>query len=453
MNQSGTPRIQPGELPENPAILFINPDRGLCGERIVHQGISAVAAALKETGINSHAVLTSSLDDDGIIQAIEQAGYSHVGFFVTSDQTVIQYVKNLIQRIAGRRPDIVFLAGGPHASLGSDDLLKEIPDVDICVRGEGEEACAEILSGNAWETIRGISYRRDGRVVHNPPRDLMPAAALRIPLRDIYINARWSAHSISTSRGCPNNCHFCIGHEIFGRTIRFKPLEKIDRELQWLAEHEERLIVSINDDMFNMRRDRTLALMEIFRKYPFRYFPRGVRADRLDAETTRAMRSAGVVGTSIGIESADNDSLRMMRKGETIEDIERGIRHLRDNGIGIVAQFIIGNIGDTLETVKKTIDFSLRHRFEDVNMSCAIPFPGTALRDYVVKNNLMLDKPYHAADDVVNGNTVIFFETPRFPLADRIKAVELAIEAGLLKKKQCPVSPSRQADALAGAGR
>jgi len=191
--------------------------------------------------------------------------------------------------------------------------------------------------------------------------------------------------------------------------------------------------VSINDDMFNMRRDRTLALMKIFKSYPFRYFPRGMRADRLDAETAKAMREAGVVGTSIGIESADNESLRLMCKGETIEEIERGIRHLRDNGIGIVGQFIIGNIGDTLETVKKTIDFALRHRFEDVNMSCAIPFPGTALREYVLRNNLMLDQPHHFDRRIDGGNTVIYFETPSFPLADRIMAVELAVAAGLLK--------------------
>jgi radical SAM superfamily enzyme YgiQ (UPF0313 family) len=422
------------DLPKDPAILFVNPDRGMSNERIVHQGISAVAARLREHGLASHAVLTSQCDDESIVRAIEEYGYRHVGFFVTSDESATQYAKGLISRIKARRADIVFMAGGPHATLGTEELLAEIPDLDICVHGEGEESCVEILSGAPWPGIAGITFRQGAAIVKNPSRKLLSASDLPIPLRDIYIDAKWNAHSLSTSRGCPNNCHFCIGHEIFGRTIRFKPLEKIDQELRWIYEHEDRsLIVSINDDMFNMRRDRTLALMKIFKSYPFRYFPRGMRADRLDAETAKAMRDAGVVGTSIGIESADNESLRLMCKGETIEDIERGIRHLRDNGIGIVGQFIIGNIGDTLETVKKTIDFALRHRFEDVNMSCAIPFPGTALREYVLRNNLMLDQPHHFDRRIDGGNTVIYFETPAFPLADRIMAVELAVAAGLLK--------------------
>jgi radical SAM superfamily enzyme YgiQ (UPF0313 family) len=194
------------------------------------------------------------------------------------------------------------------------------------------------------------------------------------------------------------------------------------------------LVISINDDMFNLVKSRTLELMDLFGRYPFMYFPRGMRADRLDEETTRAMARAGVVGTSIGIENADDAALSAMQKGETIEKIERGIQHLRANGIGIVAMFMIGNIGDTLETTTKTIDFAQRYQFEEVNISCAIPFPGTPLRDYVNSNQLWLKEPVTVYPDAVNGCATIYFETPQFPLADRIRAVELAHEAGLLRR-------------------
>ena len=425
------------QLPLNPEILFINPDRNMTGERIVHQGISSIAAYLFESGIESHALLTSLCNDDFIIEMIEKYPYKYVGFFITSDPTSVNYSKKMINRIKAKRNDIIYLSGGPHPTLGSEDLMKDIPDMDICVRGEGEKTVVELLTGSKLEDIKGISYRKNDKLVHNIDRPLLTAQELSVPLRNIYINTDWNAHSLSTSRGCPNNCHFCIGHEIFGRTIRFKPLERIDQELKWIFDHGDiTQIISINDDMFNMRKDRTLALMEIFKKYPFKYFPRGVRADRLDAETTAAMREAGIVGTSIGIESADNNSLKAMCKGETIEQIERGIGHLRNNGIGIVAQFIIGNIGDTLETVIKTIDFALKHNFEGINMSCAIPFPGTALREFVLGNNLMLKEPVQAATGVINGATTIYFETPQFSVAERIEAVQLAIDAGLMKFKE-----------------
>lgn len=423
-------------LLEKPLMLFINPDRDMSGERIVHQGISSIASYLIRRGFGSHAVLTSLCSDDFILEKISQFNYKYVGFYLTSDDSAVGYALSLIQKIKSTRADIIFLAGGPHATLGADELMSQLPDMDLCVRGEGEETCFEILSGNNYDSINGLTYRLNGEIKSNPNRGLLSAADLPVPLRNNYFNACWNAHSLSTSRGCPNNCQYCIGHEIFGRTIRFKPLDKIRQELQWIKDNgDHRLVVSINDDMFNMRKDRTLALMELFKEFPFHYFPRGMRADRLDAETTRAMREAKVVGTSIGIESADNEALKIMCKGETIEEIERGIKHLRDNGIGIVAQFMIGNLGDTLETVKKTIDFAVKHKFEDINMSCAIPFPGTALQESVKKNNLMLKEPYCAAKGIINGNTTIYFETDIFPLADRIKAVELAIEAGLLRKQ------------------
>jgi radical SAM superfamily enzyme YgiQ (UPF0313 family) len=422
--------------PSDPVALFMNPDRNLSSERIVHQGISAIAAHLEKVGIGIHALNTSQCDDEFIMERFRTGPYKVVGFFITSDDTVIGYVKNMSARIKQICPDILCLAGGPHATLSAEELLKTIPYIDVCVRGEGEQTCEAILDNHPLEMIPGITYRRNGDTVINPDRPLLPGADLPAAARHIYFNSDWSAHSISTSRGCPHNCQFCIGHEIFGRTIRFKPLEVIDRELRWIYEHEDHTkVVSINDDMFNMNRNRTLHLMEMLRQYPFHYFPRGVRADRLDDQTARAMSEAGVIGTSIGIESADNDALKAMCKGETLEDIERGIEYLRKYGIAIVAMFMIGNLGDTLDTVKKTIEFALKHQFEGLNMSCSIPFPGTALRQHVIKHNLMLETPYVAATGIINGNTTIYFETPQFPLADRIKAVELALAAGLLQKR------------------
>ena len=426
----------PDALPQNPTMLFINPDRGFSAEHIVHQGMSSIAAYLRAHGIESHVAITSTSSDEAILEAVDRYRYRFVGFYVTSDSSCVDIVRSLAEAIRRRYSDVQFMAGGPHATLAPEDLMRDIPLMDICVKGEGEKPCLEILSGADWGGVRGISFHTGTKLVDNGEQPLLQAHELPAPVRDNYLNPEFNAHSLSTSRGCPNACHFCIGNRIFGRSIRFRPLENIERELHWLYENcDHSLIVSINDDMFNMRRDRTLALMNIFRKYPFFYFPRGMRADRLDADTTRAMREAGVVGTSIGIESADNNSLKVMQKGETIEEIDRGIKHLRDNGIGIVAQFMIGNLGDTLDTVKLTIDYALRHRFADINMSCAIPFPGTYLKQYVEENNLLLKDPYLVFPDAVNGNVRIYFETPAFPLEDRIKAVELACEAGLIKRR------------------
>ncbi len=427
------------DLPTAPQVLFVNPDSGFTAERIVHQGISSIGAYLEQQGIQSHALLTSCSSDDDMAQAISQYRYPYVGFHIASYDPCLAVVRQLTQMVRQLHPEVVLLAGGPHATLAADRLFGEIPEIDIAVQGEGEETCFEILSGKPWSDILGITYKTGENLFTNPRRrNFKNLKVLPPPLRDIYLHADWTAHSLSTSRGCPHRCHFCIGGRIFGPATRFRPLHQIEEELAWLYENgDHSLVVSINDDMFNLWKERTLKLMEIFKRYPFTYFPRGMRADRLDDEVVRAMRDAGVVGTSIGIEAADNEALRAMEKGETLEQIESGIQHLRRYGIGIVAMFMIGNVGDTLESIQKTIEFSQRYQFEDLNISCAIPFPGTALEEYVTANYLWLKNPVTVYPDATNGSTTIYFETPQFPLADRIKAVELVYQAGMLHRSGC----------------
>jgi anaerobic magnesium-protoporphyrin IX monomethyl ester cyclase len=425
------------DLPTAPQVLFVNPDHGFTDERIVHQGISSIGAYLEKNGIQSHALLTSSSSEDDMAQAISRYRYPYVGFHIVSYDPCLAVVRKLTQRVRELHPEVVLLAGGPHATLAADRLFREIPEIDIAVQGEGEATCLEIISGKPWNEIAGIVYRNGDSLATNPPRgNFKNLEVLPSPRRDIYLQADWNAHSLSTSRGCPHRCHFCIGGRIFGPATRFRPLHQIEEELAWLYENgDHSLVVSINDDMFNLWKERTLKLMEIFKRFPFVYFPRGMRADRLDDEVVRAMRDAGVVGTSIGIEAADNGALRAMGKGETLEQIESGIQHLRRYGIGIVAMFMIGNVGDTLESIQKTIEFSQRYQFEDLNISCAIPFPGTPLEEYVTANHLWLKNPITVYPDATNGSTTIYFETPQFPLADRIKAVELVYQAGMLRRR------------------
>jgi radical SAM superfamily enzyme YgiQ (UPF0313 family) len=311
-------------------------------------------------------------------------------------------------------------------------MLEENDQIDMGVIGEGEQTCYEILCGRDPANIRGVVYRDNGLVVKNESRQFFESLSnLPLPLRDVYLKDEWNIHSILTSRGCPYRCHFCSSSRIWGSRIRFRPIEQVDQELQWIYDNgDHSLLVVINDDMFNLKRDRTLALMRILRKYPSSYYARGVRADRIDAEIAGEMKASGITGCGVGIESADNESLHMMQKNETIEDIERGLRYLRANGILVCGQFMIGNIGDTLETVRKSVEFA--KKLDSARFYSACLYPGTPLTEYVLANNYALDKPDFVTDD--SPSTGVYFETPAFPLADRIKAIKLAYDAGFIHR-------------------
>lgn len=189
--------------------------------------------------------------------------------------------------------------------------------------------------------------------------------------------------------------------------------------------------IIISDDSFNISKKRTIELCNVFRKYDVKYFARGIRADRVDAEIARNLSESGCMSCGVGIESVDNNSLKMMNKAITFEQIERGCRLLMDNNIDICGQFIIGNIGDTLETVEKSIAFG--KLLQVASFYPIYVLPGTALEEYVIKNNLILPEPYPVTDLTGYKKTAyIFFETSIFPLEDRIKAIRLADEVGFL---------------------
>jgi hypothetical protein len=159
------------QLPNKPTVLFINPDRGVSAEHIVHQGISSIAAYLKEANIDCHAVLTSICNDEMIIETIGLYDYKYIGFFVTSDDTAINYIRNIVQKIKEVRADIQYLAGGPQATLAHEQLMKDIPEIDI-------------WNGSAWMYSRrfltGISYsasRRSSAVTSSTIESCWPISA------------------------------------------------------------------------------------------------------------------------------------------------------------------------------------------------------------------------------------------------------------------------------------
>ncbi len=137
---------------------------------------------------------------------------------------------------------------------------------------------------------------------------------------------------------------------------------------------------------------RTLKLCDIFKKLDIKYFVRGIRADKVDSDIAMALKDSGCFGCGVGVESVNDSSLKMMNKNVRFDEIERGCKLLMENGISICGQFIIGNIGDTLETVKRSIEFGKK-----INVASFYPIyvlAGTELEDYVMKNKLMLPNPY-----------------------------------------------------------
>ena len=124
-------------------------------------------------------------------------------------------------------PELVTLIGGPHATFDAEGMLSH-SHIDYVIRGEGEITTAELLtaieSGRSAESIKGISYRKNGRVIHNDNRPFIENInTLPYPARDLVKISKYRALNfpvnMMTSRGCPHSCIFCVGHRMVGYVI------------------------------------------------------------------------------------------------------------------------------------------------------------------------------------------------------------------------------------------
>jgi radical SAM superfamily enzyme YgiQ (UPF0313 family) len=150
----------------------------------------------------------------------------------------------------------IVIIGGPHPSMVGRESLKN-PNIDVVVRGEGEVTLVELLNAiekeKSFDKIKGIVYRKNGKIVENEPRefiedlDSLPFPHETAPdlLKDFEKYPISAFRNIFAIRGCPFNCFFCGSREIWGRRCRFRSVENVIEEIKGL---EKMGLKSVNFD-------------------------------------------------------------------------------------------------------------------------------------------------------------------------------------------------------------
>jgi anaerobic magnesium-protoporphyrin IX monomethyl ester cyclase len=317
--------------------------------------------------------------------------------------------------------------------------LKEEPSIDFGFTNEGVYALKNILSlseidVNNLENINGIVWRKNGKIVMNKPEKLVPNDRMDIDLPgyawdllpfkekplDLYRAPMWHAEydqskrspyaAIQTSLGCQFGCEFCMinilnrnDNEEIGvagnySNMRYWSPEFIIKEFDKLVELGVHTI-KITDEMFLLNRKYYVPLCEMLRDKGYGKFLRMWAYSRVDTvrrpELLSLVREAGIKWLALGIESADKMVRLEVSKGKFEDvDITKVIEQVHNSDIEVMANYIFGLPGDTMESMKKTLDFSKELCTFGWNAYAAMALPGSQLYKNAVMNGTPLPETY-----------------------------------------------------------
>jgi len=308
----------------------------------------------------------------------------------------------LAELMKAAKPDLKIAFVGPPVTSQPDAALKATPSIDFVVRKEIDYPLAEFADGKPLDQIQNVSYRKDGRIIHNPDRsplhdlDALPWAT-EIYKRDLDIT-RYNVPfllnpylSFYTSRGCPALCTFCLWPQtISGHAWRTRSADDVAREYKhaWdlFPNLEE---VFFDDDTFAWAKKRTIEVCEKLK--PVRKTWSCTSRVHTDYETLRAMKESGCRLLIVGFESGDPQILKNIKKGATVEQAREFMKNCKRLGIVVHGDFIIGLPGESHESIERTVKFAEELDCETIQVSIAHSYPGTEFDDYLRQNQYLMN--------------------------------------------------------------
>lgn len=369
-------------------------------------GLSYVSACLKNAG---HQVFTANLEYmDGDTYSIlkELLIVNQIDVVCTGglsrDYIKLKQVVDIARRID---PEIITVIGGGIISSDPQPAMRAL-GVDIGVIGEGEVTMCELAhaldNGKTYANLPGLIYR-DGNhaLVTTPPRgEIADLDSIPFPDFDGFDYGRW-VHStgsglVLTDRSCPFRCTFCF-HPT-GEKYRQRSLDNIFKEIDYQVQRYGIKFIGLSSELFATSKQRVEDFCNRIKEYNMSW---GccLRVPDVDADVLQLMKSSGCINVVLGLESADNSVLKSMRKGITVEQIERALKLTYEANLMIEAGFIFGDINETKETVANTLSFWHRHKEKHyLNLTMIYVFPGSFIYKYACDTNIIKDREQFLRD-------------------------------------------------------
>ena len=299
-------------------------------------------------------------------------------------------VKHLMTIIKEKYPKITTIVGGVHVTVFPEEAIKE-GCFDIIAIGESDRTISDILSTKKLSDVSGIVYKdkKLKKIIFTKKRELiqdiniLPYPAWNLFDLSRYTNSRLSSRNnpvghLETSRGCSYQCNFC-NKSIFGTFYRVKNVNRVVDEIEYMLNCGFKEIHIIDDSFTqNIVRAKKVCREIIRRKLKFSWsLINGVRVNLVDEEFFQLANKAGCWQSGFGIESGDQRVLNRINKKITLSEIKHAVKIAEDAGIDTFGFFIFGLSGETVDSMKKTINFAKSLPLTTAKFGMCIPYPGT----------------------------------------------------------------------------
>ncbi len=362
-------------------------------------GLASIAAWLDSKGFSTEIAdyFARPGSDRRVLDYLREERPAFIGFSCTTSSFLDG--ARIAAMAKAELPGVTTIFGGAHVSALRERVLAEFPAVDMVVVGEGEEAMREAMERGLEDpaSISGLVWRdKSGAPVFNGRREqLLDLDSLPFPAyakldgfpRDytlpIFNYPRAPNTSCSSSRGCPYACSYC-DRSVFGRSYRFNSAGYLYEHLRHLKERFGIRHVNFYDDQFTFHKKRVEEFTDMLGDKPLGMtFNCAVRANHIDEELIRRLKSAGCWMVSLGIETGDQELLERQNRKISLDDLAGKIRMIKSHGIRVKGLLMMGLPGETEETIAKTRRYVFSLPVDDLNMTKFTPFPGSPIHEEI----------------------------------------------------------------------
>ncbi len=317
---------------------------------------------------------------------VERANYSGADLVaVTTNTITARRAYRLCEEF--REKGVPIVLGGIHPSVMPEEAGRY---ADAVVVGNGE---------NVWEELLEDFERGRLKKVYRPGTfDLTQSA---VPRRDL-LKGRYFVDSLQTSRGCPFDCEFCSVTRLYGGEYKYKPLDRIRKELESLR---TRNVLLVDDNILGVGKKaerRALRLFELLGECGLHWIGQTSINIADNSEVLRLAQESGAIGFYIGFESLNEDFLRAANKRQNLKKGASSytdvIKRIHDHGIAVLASFIYGTDFDTRDSLLRLADFIFESTIDATSVKPLTPFPGTRLYERLKQEGRLLDDSYWLED-------------------------------------------------------